>query len=215
MRTQQGRAAVLKVFISPADSTNNTGQVLITGSPVAINNGLWGTCSYSYNPIAMPSFSVGLGRSFSDGTSNTVLYSEKLQICGPGGNAIQNYWFGSYVGNSAAFDWAPVLEGTDLLTVSGQFAGADFVPGNLGVTADNCNPQVPSGAHFGGIMIALADGSVRFLTVSAALTRLGPAPLTGSLAGYDQPAAGAFVPQRGYVWSALLTPNGGEVFSLD
>jgi prepilin-type N-terminal cleavage/methylation domain-containing protein len=215
MPTQEGRAAVLKVFISPADSTNNTGRVMITGSPVVINNGLWGTCSYSYNPIAIRTVAMGLGRSFSDGTSNTVLYSEKLQICGPAGNTIQNYWFGSYVGNSAAFDWAPVLEGTDLLTTNGQYAGADFVPTNFGVTANKCNPQVPSGAHEGGVLIALADGSVRFLTVATALTRLGTPPLPGPLAAYDQAALGAFVSQRGYIWSALLTPNGGEVFSLD
>jgi prepilin-type N-terminal cleavage/methylation domain-containing protein len=215
MPTGLGRAAIIKTFISPADPTNSAGQVSIVGSPVAINNGLWGTCSYSYNPIVFRTVAVGLGRSFPDGTSNTLLFTEKLQVCGPGTSAIQNYWFGSYVGNSAASDWAPVLEGADLITATGQYAGADFVPANLGVTADLCNPHVPSGAHSGGILIALGDGSIRFLSASTATTRLGSVPLAGVLAAYDQPASGAFVLQRGYLWSALLTPDGGEVFSLD
>jgi prepilin-type N-terminal cleavage/methylation domain-containing protein len=215
MQTGQGRAAIIKTFISPADPTNSGGQVLIAGSTFPINNGLWGTSSYAYNPLVLRTVGVGLGRSFPDGTSNTLIYAEKLQVCGIGSNAIQNYWFGSYVGNSAVSDWAPVLPGADNLSASGQFAGADFVASNFGISAEMCNPQVPSGAHTGGILIALADGSVRFLSASTATTRLGPVPLGGALAVYDQPSVGAYVSLRGYVWSALLTPDGCEVFSLD
>src|SRR5207302_10364866 len=118
---------------------------------------------------------------FSDGTSHTLMYSEKYQVCGDGSPAstIQNYWFGSYLGNSAAADWAPVLPRTDLLTASGQYAGADFLESNLGVAPERCNPAAPSGPHTGAILIAMADGSVRLLSASLATTRLGPAPLTG------------------------------------
>jgi hypothetical protein len=65
------------------------------------------------------------------------------------------------------------------------------------------------------ILIALADGSVRSLNGSSATARLGPVPLGGSLANYDLPVAGAVQSQRGYLWSALLTPNGGEIAMLD
>lgn len=89
----------------------------------------------------------------------------------------------------------------------------------MGARAGACHPLVPSGAHSGGILIGLADGSVRFLSVGAATARLGPAPLAGALAAYDQPAVGstgpAQVTNRGYVWSALLSPDGGETFTLD
>jgi prepilin-type N-terminal cleavage/methylation domain-containing protein len=213
MQTPSGRAAVLKVFVSPADGTNSSNRVLIVASPTPINNGLWATASYAYNPQVFRTVPMGIGHSFSDGTSNTLLYAEKLQICGIGTAAIQNYWFGSYVGNSKAFDWAPVLPGADLLSPTGQYAGADFLPTNLGATSATCNPAAPSSAHSGGILIALADGSVRFLTASAATARFGPVPLTDPFAAYDQPAAGSVVPLRGYVWSALLTPDGGEVIS--
>src|SRR5262249_30270355 len=155
MQTDRGRAAVLRVFLSPADPTNSSGQVQIVGSPFPIANGLWGSCSYSYNPLVFRSVNVGLGKSFPDGTSQTLLFSEKLQICGTGSAAIQNYWFGSHVGNSPASDRSPVLAGADLLTPSGQYAGADFLPANLGTTASNCDPRAPSGGHTGGILVGL------------------------------------------------------------
>jgi prepilin-type N-terminal cleavage/methylation domain-containing protein len=215
MPTPGGRAAVVRVFISPADPSNPASQVIITGSPVPINNGLWGTASYAYNPLAFRTVPVGLGRSFADGTSQTVLFSEKYQVCGSGSLAIQNYWFGAYSGNSAAFHWAPVLAGTDLLTPAGGYAGADFLPSNLAVRPADCNPAAPSGPHVGLILLGLADGSVRGLSAAGATARLGPAPLPGALAAYDLPVFGALVAQRGYVWSALLTPTGGEIASLD
>jgi prepilin-type N-terminal cleavage/methylation domain-containing protein len=215
MPTPRGRAAIVKVFISPADPSNPTGQVLITGSPTPINNGLWGTASYCYNPRVFSNASAGLGRSFSDGTSQTVLFSEKYQICGTGPGSIQNYWFGAYSGNSAAYLWAPVMPGADLFTPTGAFAGANFLPSNLGSAPSGCNPAAPSGPHSGLILIALADGSVRSLSAASATTRLGPAPLSGSLAAYDQPVVNAIVSQRGYTWSALLTPSGGEIAVLD
>jgi type II secretory pathway pseudopilin PulG len=114
MQTPHGRAAVVKVFVSPADSTNPTSLVRITGSPTPINLGLWGTASYAYNPVVFRIVNVGIGRSFPDGTSQTVLFTEKLQICGGlGRSSVQNYWFGSYIGNSPSFLWAPVLPGAD------------------------------------------------------------------------------------------------------
>jgi prepilin-type N-terminal cleavage/methylation domain-containing protein len=210
MQTPSGRAAVVKAFISPADPSNDSNQVLVAGSPAPINNGLWGTASYAYNPLVFRAVPTGIGRSFPDGTSTTLMFSEKYQVCGADAAAIQNYWFGSYVGNSNANEWAPVLPGTDLLTATGQYAGADFLASNLAVAPNLCNPAAPSGPHAGGILIGLADGSVRFMTAAGATTGLTNGP-----DAYTQPAAGAFNSLRNYVWSALLTPDGGDVFTLD
>jgi prepilin-type N-terminal cleavage/methylation domain-containing protein len=216
MPTAGGRAAVIKTFISPADPSNPSGQVTIVGAPIPIQNGLWGTCSYAYNPRVFRTVRMGL-TSISDGTTNTLLFTEKYQVSGPGPTfyPIQNYWFGSHVGNTAVSDWSPVATGAEWFSPTGQYAGADFVPSNYGSSPDKCNPEAPSGPHSGGTLICLGDGSVRFLTVAGATARLGPAPLTGPLAAYDGPAVGAINTQRGYLWTALVTPDGGEVFSFD
>jgi len=215
MPTALGRAAVVKAFLSPADGSNPTSQFVLAGAPVPINNGLWATGSYAYNPRVFRTVPVGLGQSFPDGTSTTLMFCEKLQICGSGTPARQNYWFGSAVGNSAALVRAPAVPGAALLSATGQYAGADFLAGNFGGRPADCQPQAPSGPHAGGLLVGLADGGVRFLSVAAATTRLGPAPLPGALAAYDQAAVGSVTPLRGHLWSALLTPDGGEVFSAD
>jgi len=214
MFTSGGRAAVVKSFISPADPSNPSSQIDITGSPTPINNGLWATASYAYNPRVFRTVPTSFGRSFRDGVSSTLLFGEKYQICGNGFglSRISNYWFGAYVGNSSAYLWAPVMMGTDLLTPTGEFAGADFLPQNFGINPIQCNPAAPSGPHPGGTLIAMGDASVRFLSTASATARLGHAPLTGPLAAYDQAVTGALIAQRGYIWSALLTPNGGEIF---
>lgn len=211
MRTPAGRAAVVKVFISPADPSNPSGQGLVVGSPAPINNGLWGTTSYGYNPLAFTSPASGLGRAFADGTSGTALFSEKYQIC-TGTRTVQNYWFSAEGGNSPCGPRSSVLTGVWRPGPAGTFAGADFLATNLGVDPARCAPGAPSGPHTGRILVAFADGSVRALTAEGATARLSAGPLP---AGYDLPIPGALVPQRGYLWSALLTPSGGETISLD
>ena len=219
MPTDRGRAAVVKVFVSPADSTNPSGQVVITRARSPLNNGLWGTASYGYNPVVFRTVPVGLGRSFADGTSQTLMFAEKLKVCGPNGAAVQNYWFASHVGNSHTGVRSPVLMGADYWAANGGYAGADFLPTNFAVGEAACDPAFPSGAHHGGCLIGLADGSVRFLSAAAATARLGAVPLPAPHTAYDQTVVGAQGParvtERGYLWSALLTPAGGEIAPLD
>lgn len=215
MPTQAGRAAIVKTFISPADPSNPSNQFNLTTAPIPINTGLWGTSSYAYNQRVFRSVPMGFSHSFSDGLSNTLLFTEKYQSCGTGSTALQNYWFGSQTGNSPAKVRAGFIPGVDLLSPTGQYAGANFLSTNLGVNPESCQTTAPSGPHTGGILIALADGSVRFLSASSAINRLGPAPLSGTFAAFDNPATGAVVAQRGYMWSALLSPDGGEVITLE
>ena len=210
MPTSRGRAAVIKTFVSPADPSNLTNLVDLTGEPHPPNNGLWATSSYAYNPQVFRTVPAGLGRSFPDGTGATVLFSEMYQMCGDGTTAAANYWFGSHVGNAAVPKRAGRIPGVDLLTPGGQFAGANFRPGNLGGRPAGCDPEAPSGPHPGGILVGLGDGAVRFLTAGGATVRLGPPP-----AAYDTPQVRPVAQQRGWVWSALVTPDGGEVAPLD
>jgi len=140
---------------------------------------------------------------FADGTSNTVLHAEKYARCshtalvpalGDGGTA----W--AYC-TSPVFGWLPppmtlpgkaFQPGFAVPALAGRGAPDAIGPGSkfqVGPTPflGHCDPTRASTAHPGGILVGLADGSVRTLSPS----------------------------MSGAVWWAGLTPSGGEVPGSD
>jgi hypothetical protein len=81
--------------------------------------------------------------SFPDGTSNTLLFTEKYARCGSGGTL----W-----GQTAPDVWQPV------------FAAMTRSPFQVRPSAAECDPQRASTPFAGGIQVALADASVRRLS---------------------------------------------------
>jgi prepilin-type N-terminal cleavage/methylation domain-containing protein/prepilin-type processing-associated H-X9-DG protein len=112
---------------------------------------------------------AALPRSIPDGLSNTILFAERYYGCGSGGGS---YWaHGNYnVPYMAMFAYS----------VTGPASRFQVTP-NPWQTA--CDPSLAQTPHAGGMMVALADGSVRSLAPS----------LTGT------------------TWWAACTPMGGEV----
>jgi prepilin-type N-terminal cleavage/methylation domain-containing protein len=134
----------VKTFACPSDYT-------ATGSS---NNGL---TSYAHNgmvfrycwsggQVGYTNFPAGI----SDGTSNTILLTEKLMRCNSGHWGGSNYWP----------DWGPVITSYDFGTTTGP--GAMFVVRPPGSPA-NCDGSTASSPHTSGINAALGDGSVRFV----------------------------------------------------
>jgi prepilin-type N-terminal cleavage/methylation domain-containing protein len=143
--------------------------------------------------------------SFSDGTSNTIVFAEKYARCDGTGSPGGNWWMrgvfhgstqtvattgsqDSYPGDrlSSVFGGG---RGRDVTWLSGAASKFQVQPKNPTATAANggqCNRLLASTPH-SAMQVALADGSVR--TVSA---------------GID-PA----------IWAAALTPAGGEVLGGD
>jgi prepilin-type N-terminal cleavage/methylation domain-containing protein len=134
-----------------------------------------------------------------DGTSNTILFSEHYQKCGP---VVFNYLAAGtgsrlskdFPGTRASFaDGGPLVE-------DGANCG-DYFPitqGNISVAADNvtfqvrpaigdCDPRLPNATSARGLQVGMADGGVRILSA-------GLAPLV--------------------FWGAV-TPASGEVISFD
>ncbi len=190
----------VSVFLCPSDpSVGPGGQVTINGVP-------FGALSYAGNGMALsPNGPQGKARlaDIEDGTSNTILYAEKYARCstpglpsplGDGGSA----W--AYC-TSPAFPWLPppmnlpprgFQPGFAIAALAARGAPDALGPGSkfqvqptpfLG----NCDPTRASTAHAAGILVGLADGSVRTLSP-------GMSPTT---------------------WWAALTPAGGEVLSSD
>jgi prepilin-type N-terminal cleavage/methylation domain-containing protein len=89
-----------------------------------------------------------LAASIPDGTSNTIMYAEKYAGCGPG-NPDGNIW---------AWGWD-----VNCGPVFGYVTGAQTWQQQPNPWKTNCNPQLTSSPHTGGMVVGVCDGSVRIL----------------------------------------------------
>jgi prepilin-type N-terminal cleavage/methylation domain-containing protein len=139
--------SMIKVYRCPSDFT-------LTSPAVDPNwtNGSYG--SYASNWYVMgngPSWngSARLPASIPDGLISTVLFAERYARCGPQGNL----W--PRADNNDI--WVPVFASPS--TTTGPTAGFQITPTKAG-----CDPRLPNSAHGSGMVITLADGSVRKVT---------------------------------------------------
>jgi hypothetical protein len=160
----------LPVYVSPAD-----------GSTASTD----GFTSYVTNNQLFAKPGHDLHSFIKDGTTNTILYTERYMACG----------------SPAHYNaWPIVHSGT---TINRQ---ARTLVATLSSTKDpqfdpdprHCKPKVASTPHKSGILTAMADGSVRSVAPHAA-TEHAAAP------------GGATVTN----WQAALSPAGDEVFGPD
>ena len=161
---------VVKPYVSPADPSSS-------GSLV---NG-YAMTSYAWNQVFLDG-NGNLNRVL-DGTSNTVMFTERYMNC----NGTLNPWFGLAVDGSGTWYTGTIPGAVNWATAG---TGANFLASNLGVRPTACVNSAPSGPHIGGILTLMGDGSVRSVTGSAATSMSG--------SGVSN-------------WSAALTPVGGEV----
>jgi prepilin-type N-terminal cleavage/methylation domain-containing protein len=118
--------------------------------------------------------SRNLANGFPDGTSQTLLITERYRACQ-----------GIAVGRAYPFFMDSDLQGPLFLV---------GYPIQIGPTQYECIPGAPQSAHTGVLPAAFADGSVQTLSISVNSTT--------SSAGNS-------------VFQALLTPAGGEIFTLE
>jgi prepilin-type processing-associated H-X9-DG protein len=120
----------LKVFTCPADGSGGKDQLY---------QGWLATGNYAANYMAFGTGGVKI-TDFIDGTSNTLIITERYQIC----NDTPCAW--AYTG---ATDWAPI------------FAYSSFEKFQLNPPQSQCNPALAQSAHSSVINLGFADGSVR------------------------------------------------------
>jgi len=180
-----GQAAV-KSYLCPSDPTapstgiNNNYQGGLGACSYACNYLVFGTAYLNQTntninnpdgwpqpasaPVA-PGFLPRIGTTFTDGTSNTILFAEKFASCNwfqansvttptPGGNA----W--AWDGNSA--QWAPAFA-----MESPWNDGTKFQTQPTSLT---CNVGYAQTGHNGGMVIAMADASARTVAPSVSST---------------------------------------------
>jgi prepilin-type N-terminal cleavage/methylation domain-containing protein len=194
----------VKTFLCPSDPSVNADGV------VTINGFAFGASSYAPNALVISQrFAIGpqgkarIPADIQDGTSNTILHAEKYARCSntvmapafrDGGTA----W--AYSG-AAPFPWQPPPMSPPRPGFVPGFAIRAFAavgaPDAIGEGSrfqvqptpflGNCDPTRAATAHTGGILVGLADGSVRTLAPT----------------------------MSGKTWWAAVTPAGGEVLGSD
>ena len=163
----------VQAFVSPADgSTASTA----------------GLTSYVANNFTLGAAGRTLQRSFPDGAASTVLFTERYRACGA--QPMYNAWAITAPGLKVDGQ-ATTLPAALMVTAAPQFAPRATAGSPL------CDPARASTPHAGGILVALADGSVRSVS-------------PGAQAGAASSPGGP-VPN----WQAALTPDGGEVLGPD
>jgi prepilin-type N-terminal cleavage/methylation domain-containing protein len=231
---------VLKTYTCPSDASFNAGAaVYVTGTTGAAAPGPWAVASYGANAQAFGAWGSGqvqdidqsnggqfsggdidataaralnrLEANYPDGTSNTVMFTDKLANC-------TDLAFQDYNGGSTVWAWNPTPPGPpgsggnyldqsqpfiaymwgsyntsanswmyyDSLTNGAPITGTPQGPATPWNSA-NCDARVASSSHTAGVNVALMDGSVRVVNYSIS-------PNT---------------------WWYALTPAGGEVMGSD
>jgi prepilin-type N-terminal cleavage/methylation domain-containing protein len=128
--------AIVKTFLCPND--NSTGNV-------PVYQGWLATTNYAANFMVFGLGGASIPASFPDGTSNTIVFAERYQLC----NQTPMGW--AYSGEA---EWAPI------------YAYSSNARFQVQPAQENCNPALTQSIHNNGIQVALGDGSVRLLNES-------------------------------------------------
>ena len=156
----------INVFVCPSDTSGlNNGL----GNPLGPDGG-WAICNYVWNYLAfgepLTNRSEGASTipgSFPDGTSQTVIFGERYAWYGSGntgGGPLSSLWMDSENRWQAQMCNIPYGGGTGYGAPNGC---PPFQVKPLVVNATNSSGGGNS-AHSGGMMVGLADGSVRFIS---------------------------------------------------
>jgi prepilin-type N-terminal cleavage/methylation domain-containing protein len=136
---------------------------------------------------------------FGDGTSNTIVWAEKYQLCGPAANRYAIFFYGETClscGSPSRWPSSCNRLGNNPggLGSPPMFYSSTIVPGQpLAVPPQNkpspynCNPCILQGPHSGGILVGLGDGSVRLVStgISPTTWTLAVNPNDGLVLGSD------------------------------
>ncbi|MCI0701376.1 MAG: DUF1559 domain-containing protein [Planctomycetia bacterium] len=156
------QASRVKTLICPTDGTMNATE---GGRASYGANGQLFRHNYRWGNVGLSTYPSSLA----DGTSNTIMYTEKLAHCNSG-NYRDNFWP----------DWGPLVSSSDNGMPTGNAAiFQSNPPGNPAV----CDGGRASSRHTSGINVGLGDGSVRFVStgVSPATWWAAMTPAAGDI----------------------------------
>ncbi len=158
----------VNTFANPGDPSGTYPSPLDSGSPrfeagYAPNEWAFapraGYLAASFTQISATAPTASIPRTFPDGTSNTILFSEKYSTCGASANSVASFYWGE-TGGSCNRLGGPGGNGS----VPGFYTLA--VPQGKVSYNTQCNPCQLQAPWAGGIQVSLADGSTRLVSSS-------------------------------------------------
>ena len=138
------------------------------------------------NPVAR------IPATFLDGTSNTIVFAEKYQVCGPSQGSVAAFYYGetclncgspgNYAGACNRKSSSPVNVGSPPM-----FYSSRTLPPQLKPPPYACNPCMLQGMYASGCQVGLGDGSVRLVNPAISQTTWIRAvnPADGNVLGSD------------------------------
>jgi prepilin-type N-terminal cleavage/methylation domain-containing protein len=167
------RPTVVKSYMCPSDPTWTATDTLCSyganGQVFVIGYGTWTGGQTSFP------------RSITDGTSQTIFFTDKLAQCNPhdptyNGNYDYNYWP----------DWGPIVSSSQEDHMTGPNYGPQFVTVYSGGQGQ-CYGDLSSSPHTAVINVGMADGSVRTVGqgVSSTTWWYALTPMGGEVLGPD------------------------------
>ncbi len=180
----------IKTYIGPTDPSNPPNGLVDTGSPRygtsyapnewVFDAGVYGTNASPHNQISDSAPVANLAKTFPNGTSNTIIFTEKYAVCG------------NSTSNVASFYWGETGGTCDR---TGGQGGNGSIPGIYTITVPpqnhpsmfNCNPCMVQSSSAGGTLVGLGDGSVRLVStnISAGTWANAIMPASGIPPGSD------------------------------
>ncbi len=152
---------LIETYICPADSTYSAGPW--ANSAEFALDGNWTLGNYAMNwQVFRDQGTRQRMRDITDGTSNTILFAETLQRCGGPQDQITWGTLWAHTLNQNDIRWTAVFAGGTRNAT--MITGTILVP-QTAYRKPDCDPlnSVASG-HAGGVNVALADGTVRFVS---------------------------------------------------
>lgn len=150
-------ATPIQVFMNPQDKSAPANGVY---------DGWLATTSYAANWMVFKQGGASIPRTFRDGTSNTIVLTERYQVC----NGQPCGW-----GYASLYYWAPMFA---------YYSKAKF---QMMPSQEQCQPGLAQATQRSGIQAALGDGSVRMVAdlISPLTWHCACDPADGMVLGND------------------------------